>query len=204
MCDILDFFNDSYKNIPSGGAIVSNYTINIFKKHYNTEFGKNKDYDDKNPFEVNNKIHFKNEIKYLNILEKYDITPKVIEYNDINQELLLTGCGVQLAPTNLPENWREQILNIYEILKKENIYHNDIKFDNFTIKEGKIYLIDFGWSTYYMPGFPYFNLKYNFITKAKDFNDLLHKIYNNSSRLLLTNNLNLNSYINEELRKSIL
>ena len=165
---------------------------------------KNKDYDERNPFQVNNKIHFENEIKYLKILEKYDITPKVIEFNDENQELLLTGCGVQLTPKNVPENWREQISNIYEILKKENIYHNDIKFDNFTIKEDKIYLIDFGWSTYFMPGFPYFNLKMCYITEAKNMNDLLHKIYNDSSRLLLTNNMNLNVYINEQLRESIL
>ena len=35
-------------------------------------------------------------------------------------------------------------------------------------------------------------------------NDLLHKIYNDSSRLSLTNNMNLNLYINEQLRESIL
>ena len=198
MIHFLNLYSQEKKDVSSGGAIVSNYTLDVFRKNYNGDHGRNLDYDDRSPFEVNNNIHYQNEIKYLKILEKYNITPKIIDNND--KELLLNGCGEILNQGNLPENWKDQITNIYEILKKENIYHNDIKFDNFTVKEGKIYLIDFGWSTDNLPGFPYLNLKESYINESIDFNDLLNKIYNDSVSLILNAGVRLNTNLNENHR----
>ena len=102
---------------------------------------------------MNKQTHLNNEITHLNLLEKYNITPKIIDSKD--NEIILTGCGQKITQQNLPNNWKEQIHNIYEILKQKNIFHNDIKHDNFTVNKDKIYLIDFGWSTENVPGFPF-------------------------------------------------
>lgn len=195
MYKYLQLFNQN-ELIQSGGAEVVNYKFEFYKKTYN-QFLEN-DYDKRNPFTVNDKIHYKNEKKYLKILEKYNISPIIIDNND--NSLIITNCGDQLNINNIPANWKQQILCIYEILKKENIYHNDIKPDNFTVKNNKIYLIDFGWSTKIVPGYPYLNLTSNIIHNSNTINELFNKIYNNASSLILTNCLNFNKYINETLR----
>ena len=124
--DFLKLFNKV--DVPSGGALVTNFNLDIFKKNYSCEKGENSEYDNRTPFTVNNQTHFNNEVKYLRLLEKYNITPKIIDLKD--NEIILTGCGEKLSQQNLPNNWKKQIHNIYEILKKENIFHNDIKHDN--------------------------------------------------------------------------
>ena len=50
-------------------------------------------------------------------MENYDICPKIIEKNE--NSLILTDCGETLCPLNIPENWKDQITNIFEIFKKE-------------------------------------------------------------------------------------
>lgn len=60
--------------------------------------------------------------------------------------LILTDCGEPLTAENLPADWRDQMMNILKLLKSANVMHRDIRPDNFTVKDGRIYLIDFGWS----------------------------------------------------------
>ena len=196
MFSLLNIF--SKKSIDSGGALIEKYDISVYKKNYNRF--EEKTYDDLNPFSVNNKVHFLNEVKYLELLEQYDITPKIIEKNE--NALILTDCGNVLNISNLPQNWKEQITNIYLILKKEQIYHNDIKIDNFTVKDGKIFLIDFGWASQFTPSYPYLNINLNIIEKSTTTNQLFHCIYNHSSQMVLNTCVNLNNYINNRLRNT--
>ena len=111
MIKILDFFSNSNK-IKSGGANVEKYEIKVYIKTYD-KF-PNKEYEDINPFGVNNYIHYENECKYLKLLNKYDISPKILETN-VNS-LLLSDCGEQLTFENCPSDWKKQITNIYRIL----------------------------------------------------------------------------------------
>lgn len=191
MINLLDFFNNN-KDIESGGANVKKYDINVYRKTYN-KFSNN-EYDDVNPFNVDNIIHYTNECKYLKLLIEYDITPTILEC-DINS-FVITDCGERLTLENCPSNWKEQIINIYNILKKENIYHNDIKIDNFTVLNNKIYLIDFGWASQNTPSYPYFNLNLEMIEKSNTLNELFHNLFNNTSDLVTKMSYNLNNYIN--------
>ena len=77
-------------------------------------------------------------------------------------------------------------MNIYEILKYNNIYHNDITLDNLTILNNKIYLIDFGWANN-IPSFPYFNINKKIIDNSKNMYDMFERIVNNSIELRLNN-----------------
>jgi len=195
MFQLLEYFNQS-DEIDSGGAEVHNYKLEIYRKTYNMY--EEKEYDERSPFRVNNKIHYNSEKKCLNVLEEYDISPKIIDSDE--NSLLLSDCGERIDNENVPDDWKEQLITIHETLKYENIYHNDIKPDNFTVKDKKIYLIDYGWATDTIPGYPYFNLNLKMINDSKSFNELFHTIYNKSSSLLLQCGVSLNNDINKYYR----
>jgi serine/threonine protein kinase len=192
MFNLLEYFNQS-DEIDSGGAEVHHYNLELYRKTFNMY--EEKDYDERSPFGVNNKIHYNNEKNCLTVLEEYDISPKIMDSND--NSLLLSECGERIDNENLPDDWKEQLITIHEILEYENIYHNDIKPDNFTVKDKKIYLIDYGWASEGMPGYPYLNLNLKIINDSKSFNELFHNIYNKSSKLILECSLYLNEGIND-------
>lgn len=70
--------------------------------------------------------------------------PKVIESNE--GELIIEDCGESLTIENLPNDWKEQLVQIIFELKTDGVEHRDIKPDNLMIKDGIIKLIDFGWA----------------------------------------------------------
>lgn len=195
MIDLLSFFTNS-DTIESGGANIKKYDIRVYRKIYDKFPGN--EYDNINPFGVDNISHYTNECKYLKLLSRYDISPKILD-SDFNS-LIITDCGDTLTLENCPSDWKEQIINIYNILKKENIYHNDIKIDNFTVLNNKIYLIDFGWASQNIPSYPYFNLNLNNIKKSNTLNELFHNLLNDTAELVTKMSYNLNNYINRRLR----
>ena len=94
----------------------------------------------------------------------------------------------------------QQMIKRIEKVHEERIIHRDIKPDNFALKDKKIYLIDYGWATENIPGYPYFNLNLKMINDSKSFNELFHNIYNKSSSLLLQCGVSLNYDINKYYR----
>ena len=97
-----------------------------------------------------------------------------------------------------------QIINIIEIFKKEKIYHNDIKIENFTVKSGKIYIIDFGLASQYSPSYSYLNIYLETIQKSTTIKEMFHHIANHSSNITITMCNILNQYINNNLRSQLL
>lgn len=113
--------------------------------------------------------HFFREIKSLKLIEKYNIFPKIISFDENNYTIYLNYCGELLNENNIPPNWKFQLENINKALNKNNIFHNDIWYGNLLVKDGVIHLIDFGWSTHYYQNYPYMNLLY---TDTKDYDNL--------------------------------
>ena len=113
--------------------------------------------------------HFFREIKSLKILNKYNIFPKIISYDPNKHIIYLNYCGELLNDDNIPSNWKYQLENINNILIENNIFHNDIWYGNFLVKDGIIHLIDFGWSTHYYQDYPYMNLLY---TNTKNYDNI--------------------------------
>ena len=185
MENLLNYFSNKQIDSYSGSTIIKQ-DLSIFKKKYNLSNSTNNNYDIyiEKPYNPIQQQHMNNEIKYLGILKDTNIVPKIIYKK--NNELFLTNCGEKINKNNIPDNWKEQIMNIYEILKYNNIYHNDITLDNLTILNNKIYLIDFGWANN-IPSFPYFNINKKIIDNSKNMYDMFERIVNNSIELRLNN-----------------
>lgn len=60
----------------------------------------------------------------------------------------LEDCGDRLNVYNLPENWKQQLIEILYELKSNKVLHRDIKPDNLMVKNGVIKLVDFGWARF--------------------------------------------------------
>lgn len=88
---------------------------------------------------------FKNEIKILNILDKYSIHfPKLILIGD--NYFVMNYCGEMISQENIPMDVYNQMDEILDILKNEGIRHLDIKHNEILVYNGTLNLIDFGFS----------------------------------------------------------
>lgn len=87
----------------------------------------------------------KREIHILKILKKYnDHFPKIVYYDELR--IITEYIGEPITKNNIPNNIIQQINEILNIFKKENIIHSDIKKEELLIKNDNLYLVDFGWA----------------------------------------------------------
>lgn len=70
-------------------------------------------------------------------------------YEDADNMIVMEDCGDIIDIDNLPQDWREQLVQIIMELRASNVQHRDIKPENLMVKEGIIRLIDFGWARFY-------------------------------------------------------
>ena len=120
------------------------------------------------------KFTFANEVNWLRKLKDFDRVPNLIDYNESDLTITMDYCGENINKNNIPENWIEQVLLILDEFREYKISHNDIKPSDILVKDEKIMMIDFGWSTSYGHSIPInwptsigFDFRYN----VKDFND---------------------------------
>ena len=85
------------------------------------------------------------------ILEKinsknFDFAPKM-EFDYENGIIIEDYFKEKLTKKNKPKDYVKQLNNINNTLKKNNIYHNDIKWKHLFVKDDKIKLIDWNNTT---------------------------------------------------------
>lgn len=85
------------------------------------------------------------EAHWLNLLAAAGIAPPLLE--TAGTTLRLGYVGEPVRRYNLPADWPTQAERILKALTDAGCAHNDIKCDNLTVHDGRLYLIDFGWST---------------------------------------------------------
>ena len=88
----------------------------------------------------------------------------------------MNHCGEPLNETNIPKDWKKQIQIIVKVLSSNNLFNNDMKINNFLVKNNVIHIIDFGWSTS-NPFFPYLNIFIDDIGNYENFIELLDEVY---------------------------
>lgn len=70
--------------------------------------------------------------------------PRLVAFGD--DWIEMEHCGAELSAQNLPADWREQVASISDVLAAVGIVHRDIKPGNVLVKDGQLYLVDFGWA----------------------------------------------------------
>ena len=85
------------------------------------------------------------EVQALKRLEPYDVAPSYFFHND--REVHISNVGVRIANLSDLVSPREDVSRILEVLKSVGVRHNDISPANLRVKDGRLYLIDFGWAT---------------------------------------------------------
>jgi hypothetical protein len=97
-------------------------------------------------YKINGLELFEREIFWLKKLEKHNISPKIISTDKNTLSIIMEYCGETPVKTDFEsQNIQIQLLNILRILMENHCYYNDFKLNNFTIKNNKLYIIDFGW-----------------------------------------------------------
>jgi len=91
---------------------------------------------------------YEREVFWLNRFQDLDFIPNLVGSNDSKKVISMSFVGRKVTKENLPSDFEEQLDNIKKKLKEFNCQHNDINDDNILIGDGKIYLIDFGWTTF--------------------------------------------------------
>jgi|AntAceMinimDraft_13_1070369.scaffolds.fasta_scaffold27650_2 serine/threonine protein kinase len=102
--------------------------------------------------EASKKI-LENEIRIYMYLNKsnYDYVPYIKNIIRENNQLYMI-MDYKSEPFSLSPNYKEKIDSLIEVvvsLHSLHVVHRDLKPDNFLIDKGKIYIIDFGLSTFY-------------------------------------------------------
>lgn len=85
------------------------------------------------------------EAGWLRALDGSGRTPRLLDQGP--DRLGMTYLGEPLRQHNLPADWRDQAQAILAALDRAGCCHNDIKCDNLVVRDGRLGLIDFGFST---------------------------------------------------------
>lgn len=135
--------------------------------------------------DINNNIlkeNFNNEVNSLILMKGEKHIPKIYDINFSTLTLIIEYCGKSLNHNNAPVNWKEQLTEIFKILRKYHIYHNDIHMNNFCVNNEVIYLIDFGLAKHHID-FQYQNISLDIIEKSCNISELFSKIRENGSNI---------------------
>lgn len=61
--------------------------------------------------------------------------------------IITSYVGEPVRRYNLPGDWHDQAERLLAALASARCSHNDIKCDNLAVRDGRLYLLDFGWAT---------------------------------------------------------
>jgi SAM-dependent methyltransferase len=117
----------------------------------NIVFGNNKiaaiEFKGKNVKKIfSDKIKFEKEKYWLNLLQKYDFIPKIINIDNNNLEIEMENCGSPVDINNRPSDFNRKLEYIQKSLNKDNLYHNDIHRKNLLVRpDNTLCLIDYDW-----------------------------------------------------------
>ena len=86
-----------------------------------------------------------NEIQSLSKLVSYKHFPKLYGYDGLS--IYMSYCGEKITSSNIPDDWKEQIIEIKDVLNKVNVNPDDMIQRNVCVLNGIINIIDFGLNT---------------------------------------------------------
>jgi len=116
--------------------------------------------------------------------------PTILYCNDATKVVYMTYCGKPLCKKsgNIPIDWKEHITEMIITLSEMKIYNNDMWLNNLLVKDGILYMIDFGWATFDNDNYPFINITENDLLENDSLLDLLSIVYSRvaAERILFT------------------
>jgi predicted Ser/Thr protein kinase len=83
------------------------------------------------------------ELEILGKLKGVSSVPKLVDYD--NRDIIMEYRGESLYNDfNLPQDWKEQITNIFSELTEHGIFYPEFRLQNILVLDGKISFVDFG------------------------------------------------------------
>ena len=86
--------------------------------------------------------HWERECFALDILKGKPHTPELLKIEP--NKITMSYCGKHITKKTLPKNWKKQCKEINQMQMGLQLYHTDIKLENICVKDGTIFLIDWG------------------------------------------------------------
>ena len=88
---------------------------------------------------------FDKELKILQTINGMDHVPQLLSYDRKALIMKLSYCGESLYDHfNLPPNWQQQIIEIFDCLQEKGIAYSEFRLQNILVLNNKISFIDFG------------------------------------------------------------
>jgi len=89
------------------------------------------------------KTIMKKELEILDKLKNVSSVPKLVDYD--NKDIIMEYRGESLYNDfNLPNDWKDQITNIFSELTENGIFYPEFRLQNILVLDGKISFVDFG------------------------------------------------------------
>lgn len=94
----------------------------------------------------------KEEVDLQNLAAKAGVSPKIIDYDTVTKFVVMDLMDGHLYDEMKKNNYvlndaqQLQIIDIFRKLDKSGVFHGDANIQNYMIKRGKIYMIDFGYA----------------------------------------------------------
>lgn len=162
-----------------GNGKDKNYIVKKHFLHSDRKFGQFKlRYDPEDCF--------RSELIALILLHGKDHFPQILYYDEKTLSIFMTYCGKRFKsvnPIDYPRDWKKQMTEIHRTLQNKNIYHNDFCASNLCLKDGTLYVIDFGFAKNHID-ICFKNLAIDVIKDAISLEDLLAKTCANSKIML--------------------
>lgn len=146
-----------------------------------------KKYLPNNKFDID--LMFEKEVNCLKSLFGMKHFPFLLSYDFEQKIIILNYCGKPIKNNNIPTNWKIQADEIINSLEKNEIFHNDLWVNNLLVYKKILYVIDFGFGSFYKQDFPYINIDKNMTTNSHDLIELLDKAMTYSVEKRLDNYL---------------
>ena len=144
MTKVWDFLmskNVKIRTGPTGTRLVIDKQNGVVEKYFYIASKRGAKWREKHPNIINR------EVFWLETLESFDRTPKLISHDTERNLVVMEYMGERLTKQNIPTDYETQVTYILDGLKQFECSHNDIKPTELLVLDGKINIIDFGWST---------------------------------------------------------
>ena len=113
---------------------------------------------------------FNREVFWLKELAGTGVAPELVSFDSHSLSIVMTDCGEPISRSNIPPDWRTQVMAALETLRHNNCHHNDLSEYEVLVRDGKITIVDFGAASTVCPSLDLPDYV-NRLTKSRTFSD---------------------------------